>query len=281
MSTPDQTPAAASAPGPAKKSNTLVIVLCVFLGIFLLVLASCVGTCIYVGKKAKDYSKSSAKNPQIAALALAASIAPGVEVVSKDLDAGTLVLKNTKTGEVINLDAKNFSQEKVSAMIEQMAQGKGVNVKMQSGGTSSATSGTDLSKSGTSASESSSSETSVSAAQADGQAATLKEFGADFPIYTSGGVKTTEASQNAIGKISTSQHSFVTSDSPSKVADFYGKKLIAGGYKVVASEDGSDENGPKISRVFQKDGMGSTFTVTAQIEDGKTRCEVNQVVLKK
>ena len=91
-------PAPVPAPAPAKKSNTLVIVLCVVLGMMLLALASCVGTCFYFGKKAKAYARDSEKNPRISALALAAAIAPGVEVVSKDLDAGTIVLKNTKTG---------------------------------------------------------------------------------------------------------------------------------------------------------------------------------------
>src|ERR1700712_4793388 len=102
MPTPEMpaAPAPAPAPASAKKSNTLVIVLCVFLGLFLLILASCVGTCMYVGKKAKDYAKESKKNPQISALAMVAGFTPGVEVVSKDLDAGTIVLKNTKTGEI-------------------------------------------------------------------------------------------------------------------------------------------------------------------------------------
>lgn len=148
MATPDPIPpAAAPAPAPVKKSNTLVIVLCVVLGVFLLILASCVGTCIYVGKKAKDYSESSAKNPQIAALAMAAAIAPGVEVVSKDLDAGTLVLKNTKTGEVISLDARSLSQEKVAVIIEQMTKGKGVTEP--SGDKTSSTSATNPEKSET------------------------------------------------------------------------------------------------------------------------------------
>lgn len=275
MSTSDQPPAApAPTPVPAKKSNTLVIVLCVILGLFLLILASCVGTCIYVGKKAKDYSEASEKHPQVAALALAVAVTPGVEVVSKDLEAGTIVLRNKKTGEVVNLDAKDFSQEKVAAVIEQMIQGKGVNVKTGGHGTANVT------DTESAAVSHESDAASLNAAQVETAKAAVKEFRSDFPLYTSGGAKTVDASHNLFAGISNSHHVFVTTDAPAKVADFYGAKLIADGFTVVANENGTNDSDVTISRVYQKGGMSNTFNIEVGIEDGKTRVEVNQVVLK-
>jgi len=273
MSTPDlpPSPAPAPTPVPAKKSNTVVIVLCVVLGVFLLVLASCVGTCIYVGKKAKEYGKESQKSPQIAALALAAAIAPDVEVVSKDMDAGTISIRNKKTGEVMNFDAKNLSTKNISSVIEKMSQGKGVNVEMPHSPDAAA---------GTALADRSSEEASVSAAQTKALDATVKEFGSGFPIYAGGDAKTTGASQNIFGGITSSEYSFVTGDAPAKVAAYYKETLSADGYSIVTSENGSDENGPRISQVYQKGGMGTTLNLTVQVENGKTHGTVNQVLLK-
>ena len=274
MSTPEMP----SAPAPAKKSNTLIIVLCVVFGVLLLILASCVGTCIYVGKKAKAYARESEKNPQISALALAATIAPGIEVVSKDLDAGTIVLKNTKTGEIVKLDARNFSQDRIASVIERISQGKSVNGAVRSDSTASAEE-SKAAPSDTGSTESSS-PAIVSVAQSTAQESTLKTFRSDFPIYTGGGVITLEASQNGLGGMSTSQHVFETNDSPEKVADFFVKKLTSDGYTVLASENSSNSNGPKLSRVLQKGGMGATVILEVRAENGKTHTEVNQVVLK-
>lgn len=278
MSTSDQPPAApAPAPVPAKKSNTLVIVLCVILGLFLLILASCVGTCIYVGKKAKDYSEASEKHPQVAALALAVAITPGIEVVSKDLEAGTIVLKNKKTGEVVNLDAKDFSQEKVASVIEQMIQGKGLNVKAERDASANAT---DAESGAVEKSDAVSDEASLNAAQTEAANATVRKFRSDFPLYTSGGATTVDASHGLFAGISSSQHVFVTTDSPTKVMGFYDAKLVASGFSAVASENGTSDDGATVSRVYQKGGMSNTFNIAVGIEEGKTRVEVNQVVLK-
>ena len=265
-------PVPAPAPAPAKKSNTLVIVLCVVFGILFLLLASCVGTCMYVGKKAKKYAQESQKYPQISALALAASLDSNFEVVSKDLDVGTLSLKNKKTGEVVKLDAKDFSAARIGELLERIASGKGVNVALKPTAVKPAAE--------ESAAASSSSETNVSAAESAAQDDTLKNFRSDFPIYSDGSSTTVEAAQNTFAGVSTSIHVFLTSDSPAKVAEYFEKKLAAEGYTVLGSENGSDSNGATLSRVFQKGEMGATLNVTARVEGGKTHVEVNQVVLK-
>ena len=278
MSTPDQAPVPAPAPAPAaaapaKKSNTLVIVLCVVLGIILLMVGSCVATCIYVGKKARTYAEESKKNPQISALALAATLSPGVEVVSKDLDAGTIVLKNKKTGETVKLNAADFSQEKIAEVIDRIAQGKGVPVTTKAG-----------SSAGQTVSSSASSDAgspTVSAAQAAAQSSTLKKFPADFPVYTGGNVRTLEASQETLAGMSTAQHVFLTGDAPDVVAESIGKKLAAAGYTQKASENGSDEHGATLTSLFQKDGMSATVNLSIHIEDGQTHVEISQVLLKR
>jgi heme/copper-type cytochrome/quinol oxidase subunit 2 len=276
MSTPDQPPVPAPAPAPAapaKKSNTLVIVLCVILGLMLVVIGGCVATCVYVGKKAKEYAKESEKNPKISALALAATIAPGVEVVSKDLDAGTIVLRNKKTGETVKIDAASFSEDRIAEVLEKVAQGKNAaaNARKEAAATPAEQ---------PTANESPAAEVQVSAAQSAAQTATLKKFPADFPVYTSGGAKTLEATQQTFAGMSSAQHVFETSDSPSEVADFFGKKLTAAGYVVRASENGSDDHGPTATCLYQKDGVNVTFNLTAHVEDGKTHVEVSHVQLK-
>jgi len=288
MSTPDlpptpppaPVPAPAPAPAPAKKSNTLVIVLCVVFGLLFLILASCVGTCIYVGKKAKDYAKESQKNPQITALSVAAAFTPDVEVVSKDLDAGTIVLKNKKTGEIVKLDAKSFSADKVSAVLEKITQGKGLSGMSKTESTTTASESSSESTPAENTAAASSSSEPESAAQSAAQDANLKNFPADFPMYDGSSVKTIEASQNTFAGVSTSMHTFSTSDKPEKVADFFDKKLTSEGYSVLASENSTNGNGAKLSRVFQKGGMGSTLNLEIEVQDGKTHVQVNQVLLK-
>ncbi len=290
MATPDLPPASpppapAPAPAPAKKSNTLVIVLCVVFGLLFLILASCVGTCIYVGKKVKEkgdeYNKENQKNPAVAKLALTAAFMPGIEVVSKDLDAGTIVLKNKKTGEVFTFDSKNFSADKVEAILQQVATGKGVNARIKSETVTPVTEPKpEVAEPAEKEVSSPAPTQSVSAAQSSAQSATLKNFRPDFPIYP-GKIVTTEASQNTFAGVSTAQHKFQTTDAPEKVAEFFEKKLADNGYTVLASENSSDSNGPKFSRVLQKGSSNTTMNIEAHIdEDGKTFVEVNQVALK-
>ena len=280
MSTPDPTPAAA-APAPAKKSNTLVIVLCVVLGIVLLLLGSCVATCFYVGKKAKDYAKESQKHPQVSALAMAAMLTPGIEVVSKDLDAGTIVLRNKKTGETVKLDANNFSQDKIAEVLDKIAQGKGVAVASSSSAGTTHPETPVSSDTPVASAQSSSSDTPViSAAQASALGSNLKKFPTDFPVYSSGGVQTLEATQQSLGGMSSSAHEFLTSDTPEQVAEYYTKKRTAAGYVVRLSENGSDDNGPTSTGLLQKDGVAISFTFTARIENKKTHVDAGYVSMK-
>ena len=281
MSTPDPTPPAAAAPAPAKKSNTVVIVVCVVLGIVVLLIGSCVATCFYVGKKAKDYAKESQKHPQVAALAMAANFTPGVEVVSKDLDAGTIVLRNKKTGETVKLDANNFSQDKIAEVLDRIAKGKGVPVTTSAGTGAPRPETPAPSEAPAAPAESSSSAgPAISSAQASAMGSNLKKFPADFPVYTSGGVQTLEANQQSMAGMSSSTHEFLTSDTPEQVAEYYTKKMTAAGYVMRASENGSDEHGPTSTGLFQKDGVVVSFTFTARIEGKKTHVDAGYVSMK-
>ncbi|MBL9214256.1 MAG: hypothetical protein JNG83_02150 [Opitutaceae bacterium] len=261
---PNETPSpapAAPAPAPAKKSNTLVIVLCVVLGLILLLLGSCVATCLYLGKKANTFVAESEKNPEITALSIAAALKPGVEVVSKDLEAGTIVLRNKKTGETVKLDARDINLDHLESLLERIAQGKGVPVKAGSASTSASASA------------------SASGSASGGPAAAgagLKNFPADFPVYTGGGARTLESSQQTLGALSTAQQIFETSDSPEAVAAFFAARLAASGYRQTAAEDGAEG----IHRVFQQEGMSATVTLSARVENGRTRVEASQVRLK-
>lgn len=259
-----------------------MIVLCVIFGLLFLIIAGCVGTCMYVGKKAKDYAKDSQKSPQITALSTIAAFTPDIEVVSKDLDAGTIVLKNKKTGEITKLSAKDFSTDRVASVIDKIKQGIPVSSSTNPESTSSAAepAAESAPAENTSSSSTSSAEEPTSAAQSAAQQSALKNFPKDFPVYDGSGVKTIEATQNTFAGVSSSVHTFSTSDSPDAVAEFYGKKLTADGYTVMASENSSNENGPKLTRIFQKEGMSSTVNIEVHVQGGKTQVQVNQVLLK-
>src|SRR5690606_2235365 len=139
----------------------------------------------------------------------------------------------------------------IGSVIEQMIQGKALDVKADRDASANAI---DADSSAAEESAAVSNEASLNAAQADLAKATVKKFRSDFPLYTSGGTTIVDASHGLFAGISSSQHIFVTSDSPTKVMEFYDAKLVASGFSAMATENGAGDNGASISRVYQKGG---------------------------
>lgn len=119
---PPVTPGAQAA--PAKSSNrTLIVVLCILGGLFLLV-GGCVTTCIYIGaKKATEYAQAAEKNPAFATVSLLAGLSPDVTVVTKDADSGKITLRNKKSGETITLDTHEYTADNIGRVVEEFARG--------------------------------------------------------------------------------------------------------------------------------------------------------------
>ena len=69
-------------------------------GIALLIGLIAVGGLVYWGvKKTKDFMAEWGENPGLGAVAMVVAIDDTYEMVGKDLEAGTLTIKNTSTGE--------------------------------------------------------------------------------------------------------------------------------------------------------------------------------------
>ena len=104
----------------------MVVVLCIVLGLFLII-GGCVATCTYyVGKKAKTLSAEAQRNPQYAALSAYAYLNPNIQVISKDGAKAQMTLRNKQTGEVVTINADDFSAENITQALQKFAAGQGL-----------------------------------------------------------------------------------------------------------------------------------------------------------
>jgi hypothetical protein len=71
---------------------------------------------MFVGKKARDLAGDFESNPAMAAAKLAVQLNPELEVVESDEEAGTLTVRNKKTGEVLTLDLEEIEQGKLGVL---------------------------------------------------------------------------------------------------------------------------------------------------------------------
>lgn len=112
---PPAQPAATPPPAPGKKKTSPWVWVAVGCGVlFLLVVLAFVGAGVFLFKKGKDFVKGAERNPAVAAAKVAAALNPEIEVVDSDDEAGTVTIRNKKTGEVITLDAKDIQKGRIS-----------------------------------------------------------------------------------------------------------------------------------------------------------------------
>jgi hypothetical protein len=274
-------PAPPPAPVPAKSGNrTLIIILCVFLGILLLI-GGCVATCTYiVARKAKELGREAQRNPAFVSLSLAASLDPDIQVVSKDENSGKITLKNKKTGEVVTIDTTQYTAENIGKAFEKFAeQSQKAAATMSKQMTASDDSNGKSSSSSSNASSESESapEPKISAGKAAALAATLKKFPSYVPAYSGG--TTTEASQTVMGAGKFSNYVFLTSDKPETVVDFYEKKLTGAGFTALGRNNDSNDNGPTSSAGFAQADSQGTASITAETQEGG-RVKVSVVLME-
>ncbi|HEX6862072.1 MAG TPA: hypothetical protein VF414_04605, partial [Thermoanaerobaculia bacterium] len=72
------------------------------------------GAAFIGGRFLKNKVADMEKNPAVAAAELMVRANPELEVVESDEDAGTLTIKNTKTGEVITMNAKDIEEGRLT-----------------------------------------------------------------------------------------------------------------------------------------------------------------------
>ena len=100
-------------PAAPKKTSPWVWVAIGCGGLLLLVTLVFVLGGLWLFKKGKDFVRTAEKNPAVAAAKIAAAADPDIEVVSADDEAGTVTLRNKKTGELITMDAKDIQKGRV------------------------------------------------------------------------------------------------------------------------------------------------------------------------
>ncbi|MCJ7442206.1 MAG: hypothetical protein MUO25_11610 [Thermoanaerobaculaceae bacterium] len=113
-STPPMAPPPAQpapgAPAPKKGTSPLVWILAGCGGLIVIaVLVVLVGG-YFVAHKVKGYVETAEKNPALAAAKIAVAVNPDLEIVSEDDEAGTLTIRDKKSGEEITMNAEDIKQ---------------------------------------------------------------------------------------------------------------------------------------------------------------------------
>jgi len=197
------------APVPQKKTSPLVWILAGCGGLMVLV-GIVVAVLFYWGAhKLKGYAESAKKNPAVFAAKLAVMANPDLEVVSSDDEAGTVTIRNKKTGEELTMNAQDIKQGRLKFKNE-----KGEEVTFEGSGQQGKEGFRIKSNKGT-----------LAFGNAEGVKAP-----AWVPAYPSGKAVASASEQTAEGV--TGHLSFQTTDSADKVLAYYERELKASGFSV-------------------------------------------------
>src|SRR5262245_60717402 len=101
-------------PGQKKKISALGWIAIGCGAIAILCFLALGGIAFIGGRFLKNKAAEFEKNPTLAAAKLVVQANPDLEVVKSDDDAGTLTIKNTKTGEVVTMNAKDIEDGKIT-----------------------------------------------------------------------------------------------------------------------------------------------------------------------
>jgi len=202
-----------SAPTPQKSSGskTLLWILGIIAAILLVCFASCAVLGFYAMHKVKQAGLDSdlmKKNPALAGAKMAVAMNPNMEIVSSDDNAGTVTVRDKKTGKVTSM---KFDPQKKSMVITD-----------ENGKTTSMT----TSGEGANA--------SVEMKNSDGSSVKIGNNADKAPAWVPsypGATMQNTFSANSNGE-QTGSYAFVTADAPEKVISFYGDNLKSGGFNV-------------------------------------------------
>jgi hypothetical protein len=221
-------------------------------------------------QRAKQYSEEAQRNPQLAAISLAASLHPNIEIVSKDEATGKITLRNKRTGQVVTLDTHNLASGSANRALEQFSRG----LNVPSATESSVARETEPAPPAAepAPAEEKPAEAAISPARAAAQAAVMKKFPDFLPAYD--GAKTLDNTINNFGGNTVGSYRFETSDLPETVADFYEKKFTDAGLTILTRQSGSNDNGATVALIAQQVGSQTTVSFQAEIEGGKSRVTI-------
>ena len=80
-------PPATPPPPPSKKSNKTLMIVLIILGVQLLLIGGCAVSCFVLGKKAQSALSKYESHPELAGIAMAASMHPDIKVLSDNQNA--------------------------------------------------------------------------------------------------------------------------------------------------------------------------------------------------
>ena len=241
-------------PAPGQKKMSAIGWIAIGCGAIAILAILALGGAAFVGGRfLKNKAAEMEKNPTLAAAELMVRANPELEVVESDSDAGTLTIKNTKTGEVITMNAKDIEEGKL----------------------------TFETKEGTTTIDGSSAEEGggIKVTDAQGQESTFsagagapKNLPSWLPTYAGAKIEGSYDATTAEGR--NAMFTVTTGDSIDQVAEFYEAQLKGGGLKVERSS--YESNGQKtIMLVGTTEGEKRTANVTVTSNEGQTQAMVN------
>ncbi len=232
---PQAAPGAAPVAPVARKTSPIVWILVIVLGLFVLGFIGVVGTGFFIARKAMqagldpDLMK---RNPGLAVAKLITTVNPDTEVVRTDENAGTITVRDRKTGQVTTMTFDDVKSGKF-------------NMKVQDENGQTAT------------------------LEIGGAAGKLPSWVPNYPGSTAAGTFTIKGSSND-GSGEGGNFTFTTPDAPSKVMSFYEEKAKDLGMKAnltTNSPDGgmfmaADEDKRTLTVVVGKGSPETTVNVT-------------------
>jgi hypothetical protein len=192
---------------PPKKGLSPLAWIGIGCGALIVIACIAMSAVVWYGKRQLDRY---GKNPTLAAAELIVRANPELEVVSSDPEAGTLTIKNTKTGETVTMNAKDvenghleFKTKDGTAVFDASAKDGTVKVTDEKSG-------------------------QVSTLQAGGGAP--QDLPSWLPVYPGGTVQGTFDTHSAEGR--SASFTISTPDAGDKVLSFYESQLKEAGLKV-------------------------------------------------
>lgn len=240
-SMPPPTPPAA----PSKKTSPWVWLGLGCAAIIVVGLVAVAVLTFWVGHKVKSYSDLAQKNPAMAAAKLAVAANPDAEVVSEDDSAGTITVRNKKTGETITMDTSDIKNGRLRFKNEKgeetTFEGKGAGGK------------------GSFKVKSNRGEMTFGA----GSEASVPDWVPSYPGATAAGTYSSKSDEGIAGG-----YSFQTADSPDEVMAYFESRLKGDGYDVNRSN--FEHNGKTSGGIVQGTANGGARTVqmTVSATDG-------------
>jgi len=205
----------------------------------------------FLARTVKNVAEDFEDNPGLAAARIIVKVSPELEEVDVDEDAGTMTIRNTKTGELITVNFDDIKEGRFSWT----ADGEEITVDI-----SDAESGT----------------VRIESSDGDGFALTTGAAVSDeipdwVPIYP-GSEPANRGSLRTDDSVS-GNYSTTTDDAVAEVLEFFREALKSAGYKVnVNTYSGTDNEGAMINGSVE--GEGKTVVVLINRDEGSTTVNV-------